>query len=132
MWWFQVRVNISDANDPPVLTSPTTITVDENSGLGSTVANITAADQDVLDILRYTIIGGNVNTGAAGSPAAFSLGLLTGKLSPASVRAPSARLASRFLLPSRTPLYGSAWLLVIALATHRLLWPSLEMKRTCT
>jgi hypothetical protein len=56
------NVTIVNRNDPPLLVSPNTTGVPENSIIGSTVYTFIASDEDG-DRIAYSIVGGNLNTG---------------------------------------------------------------------
>ncbi|OWF41551.1 Protocadherin Fat 4 [Mizuhopecten yessoensis] len=73
-----VYVTITGTNDnTPVIsgTTPSTISVSENSAVGTTVATVQASDADDGDdgVLTYSIIGGN-------SEARFGIGTTTGEI----------------------------------------------------
>ncbi|MGH8592219.1 MAG: cadherin domain-containing protein, partial [Gammaproteobacteria bacterium] len=75
-----VTINLSDANDPPVVT-PATFSPAENSANGTVVGTVTATDLDVpAQTLSFAITGGN--TGGA-----FAINASTGQLTVASTAA---------------------------------------------
>jgi hypothetical protein len=57
-----LSITILNVNDPPLLVSPNTTGIPENSILGSTVYTFIASDEDGHAI-AFAIVGGNNNTG---------------------------------------------------------------------
>ncbi len=70
-----VTVNVSDVNDAPLFTSPTSFQVAENSIAGTVVGTLTASDTDTpLGNLTFSIVGGNES-------GVFAINAATGVLS---------------------------------------------------
>ena len=55
-----VRVDLSDVNEAPIVSS-STFTVAENSANGTVIGRVNATDPDAGDTLRYTLVAGNPN-----------------------------------------------------------------------
>ncbi|MEZ4589673.1 MAG: cadherin domain-containing protein [Chloroflexota bacterium] len=71
-------VNLSDANDAPVLSAAGPFPLAENSANGTAVGTMNAADQDLGagDVLTYTITNGNIGN-------AFAIGSSSGQITVA-------------------------------------------------
>ena len=68
---FVLNISVVNMNDPPLLTSPNVTGIPENSALGSTQYQFVSFDEDA-DVVNYTIIAGNNNTGVY-PPAQYAL-----------------------------------------------------------